>query len=260
MTDSSHDRYSSPLAGRYASQAMLALWSQQERHGLWRRLWLALAEAERELGVDIPEEALAQMRAHVDDIDFAAAAEYERRFRHDVMAHVHAFADVAPAARPYIHLGATSAYVTDNADLIIMRRALAFLRDKVGAALAALAAFACSSPAPTTPAAPAPGAVRGVVTDLAVAGPPTGGPGSEAYLLPGPDAPRTEAVRRAPVTGGPRSFEFALDSVPPGRYYLQACLEVGRGRACAPYTHQLGGQPAPIDVRAGAVTTIAVLF
>ncbi|MDF1501524.1 adenylosuccinate lyase [Roseisolibacter sp. H3M3-2] len=135
-------RYSSPLAERYASRAMLALWSPQERHGLWRRLWLALAEAERELGVDIPEAAVAQMRDHLDDIDFAAVAGYEKRFRHDVMAHVHAFADVAPEARRYIHLGATSCYVTDNGDLLLMRRGLEILRAKVLATLGALAAFA----------------------------------------------------------------------------------------------------------------------
>ena len=137
-----HTRYTSPLSERYASKAMLALWSPQTRHAEWRRLWLALAEAERALGVAIPEQAIAEMRAQVERIDFAAAAEYERRFRHDVMAHVHAFADAAPAARPYIHLGATSAYVTDNADLIIMRRGLQLLRDKAAAVLAALAAFA----------------------------------------------------------------------------------------------------------------------
>lgn len=138
----SHTGYTSPLSERYASRPMLALWSPQTRHGEWRRLWLALAEAERALGVAIPDEAIAQMRAQVENIDFAAAAEYERRFRHDVMAHVHAFADVAPAARPYIHLGATSAYVTDNADLLIMRRGLQLLRDKAAGVLAALAAFA----------------------------------------------------------------------------------------------------------------------
>jgi adenylosuccinate lyase len=137
-----HDRYSSPLAERYASKAMLELWSPQMRHGLWRRLWLALAEAEQRLGVPIPDDALAQMRAHLDDIDFAAVAVYERRFRHDVMAHVHAFGDVAPAAHKFIHLGATSAYVTDNADLILMRRGLALLRGKVLRVLRALASFA----------------------------------------------------------------------------------------------------------------------
>jgi adenylosuccinate lyase len=136
-----HRGYTSPLSERYASTAMLELWSPQMRHGLWRRLWLALAEAERELGVDIPEQAIAEMSARVDDIDFDAVAAYERRFRHDVMAHVHAFGDVAPAARAYIHLGATSAYVTDNADLMLMRRGLELLRGKVVTVLRALGAF-----------------------------------------------------------------------------------------------------------------------
>lgn len=140
--DDRHARYTSPLGERYASDAMLALWSARERYGLWRRLWLALAEAEQELGVAIPDEAIAQMHAHLDDIDFAAVAAYERRFRHDVMAHIHAFGDVAPAARPFIHLGATSCYVTDNGDLILLRRALELLRAKVLGVLAALADFA----------------------------------------------------------------------------------------------------------------------
>ncbi len=137
-----HSRYSSPLAERYSSRAMLELWSPAMRHGLWRQLWLALAEAEQELGVPIPEEALVQMRAHLEDIDFDVVAAYERRFRHDVMAHVHAFGDVAPAARGYIHYGATSAYVTDNADLILMRRGMELLRGKIVRVLRALATFA----------------------------------------------------------------------------------------------------------------------
>ncbi len=139
---SAHDRYSSPLADRYASAAMLELWSPRTRHGLWRRLWLALAEAQRELGVPIPDDAIAQMRAHLDEIDFTVVATYERRFRHDVMAHVHAFGDVAPAARGVIHLGATSAYVTDNTDLILMRRGLELLRGKLLGILRGLAVFA----------------------------------------------------------------------------------------------------------------------
>ncbi|HEY0997966.1 MAG TPA: lyase family protein, partial [Gemmatimonadaceae bacterium] len=137
-----HDRYASPLAERYASRAMLELWSPRTRYGLWRRLWLALAESQRELGVPIPDDALAQMRAHRDDLDFDAVAAYERRFRHDVMAHVHAFGDVAPAARPFVHLGATSAFVTDNADLILMRRGLELLRAKLQRTLRVLGAFA----------------------------------------------------------------------------------------------------------------------
>jgi adenylosuccinate lyase len=136
------DTYSSPLAARYASHAMLELWSPLQRHRLWRQLWIALAESEMELGVAIPAAAIAEMRAAADDIDFAAAAAYEKRFRHDVMAHVHTFADAAPAARRFIHLGATSAFVTDNADLILMRRALAMLRGRALEAVRALARFA----------------------------------------------------------------------------------------------------------------------
>jgi adenylosuccinate lyase len=121
---------------------MLELWSPATRYGLWRRLWLALAEAQRELGVAIPDEAIRQMRANLDKIDFKDVAAYEKRFRHDVMAHVHAFGDVAPAAKPFIHLGATSAYVTDNADLILMRRGLDLLRARTLDVLRSLAAFA----------------------------------------------------------------------------------------------------------------------
>lgn len=139
MTD---DRWRSPLGSRYASPAMQTLWGEPHRIGLWRRLWLALAESERELGLDIPEQALAQMRAHLDDADLATAARYERRFRHDVMAHIHAFGDQAPAARPYLHLGATSAFVTDNADLVIMRDGLRLLLGRLVAVLGALEKFA----------------------------------------------------------------------------------------------------------------------
>jgi adenylosuccinate lyase len=146
---STHARYSSPLSERYASKAMLELWSPQRRHRTWRELWLALAEAQRELGVRderghpvITDEGIAQMRAHLDDIDFAKAGDFERRFRHDVMAHVETFAAAAPAARPFIHLGATSAFVTDNADLVLMREGLTLLRSRIVAVLRALAEFA----------------------------------------------------------------------------------------------------------------------
>ncbi len=138
----SHDTYRSPLADRYASKAMLALWSLQTRHGLWRRLWLALAEAEKDLGVSISDDAISQMKAHLDDIDFTAVASYEQRFRHDVMAHIHAFGDVAPAAKGVIHLGATSCFVTDNGDLIQMRRGLELLRGRLISVIRALSAFA----------------------------------------------------------------------------------------------------------------------
>src|SRR5215203_6490888 len=139
MTD---DRWHSPLGSRYASPAMQTLWGERHRIGLWRRLWLALAETERELGLDIPDTALAQLRAHLDDADLEIAARYERRFRHDVMAHIHAFGDQAPAARPFLHLGATSAFVTDNADLIVMRDGLRLLLGRLVAVLGALERFA----------------------------------------------------------------------------------------------------------------------
>jgi adenylosuccinate lyase len=140
MTDSA--RYQSPLSNRYASPAMLALWSEKHKIGLWRRIWLALMESERELGLGIPETAVAELRAHLDDCDLAVAAQFERRFRHDVMAHVHALGDQAPAARPYLHLGATSAFVTDNADLMVIRDGLRILAGRLVALLRSLATFA----------------------------------------------------------------------------------------------------------------------
>ena len=121
---------------------MQALWGERRRIGLWRRLWLALMEAEKELGLDIPEHALAEVREHVDDADLERAAEHEKRLRHDVMAHIHHLGEQAPAARPYIHLGATSAYVTDNADLILMREGLELLLGRIAAVLVALAKLA----------------------------------------------------------------------------------------------------------------------
>ena len=121
---------------------MLQLWGAQTRYSLWRHLWLALAESQQQLGLAIPDSAITQMRAHLDDIDFKSVAEFERRFRHDVMAHVHAFGEVAPDARAFIHLGATSCYVTDNAELILMRRALGVLRAKIARIMRSLAEFA----------------------------------------------------------------------------------------------------------------------
>ncbi len=140
MTDDA--RYQSPLGSRYASAAMQRLWSERHKIGLWRRIWLALAETERELGLDIPAAALEEITAHLDDCDLAVAATYERRFRHDVMAHVHALGDQAPAARPYLHLGATSAFVTDNADMIVIRESLQLLLGRLVALARALGQFA----------------------------------------------------------------------------------------------------------------------
>jgi adenylosuccinate lyase len=140
---SEHDTYQHPLVGRYAAREMRQLFGQQKRIGIWRRLWLALAESEQELGLtQISDEALAQMRAHLDDIDFAKAADYEKQFRHDVMAHVHTFGEAAPAAKAIIHLGATSCYVTDNADLILMREGLGMLLRRLRGVIAAFAEFA----------------------------------------------------------------------------------------------------------------------
>ena len=118
-----YTQYDNPLIARYASAAMSELWSPQRKFSTWRRLWVALAEAEAELGLPVSPEQIAELKQHVDTIDFAAAERHERRLRHDVMAHVHAYGDVCPTARPIIHLGATSCYVTDNTDLILLREA-----------------------------------------------------------------------------------------------------------------------------------------
>ena len=119
------DRYESPLSSRYASAYMLKLFSADTRYQTWRRLWVALARAEHNLGLPVTAEQVAELEAHLTDIDYDCVAERERLVRHDVMAHVYAYGKVAPGAAGIIHLGATSCYVTDNADLIIMRDALA---------------------------------------------------------------------------------------------------------------------------------------
>ena len=142
-TPDRYDTYESPLASRNASREMLRLFSPRHKFGLWRRLWLELARCERELGIRrISEGALEQMEAKLDDIDFDRAAEWEKRLRHDVMAHVHTFEEIAPAAKGIIHLGATSQYVVDNADLIIMRDGLRLLAGRLAGAIDALATFA----------------------------------------------------------------------------------------------------------------------
>jgi adenylosuccinate lyase len=136
------DQYENPLIGRYASREMSALWSPQRKFSTWRQLWIALAEAEAELGLPIEAEQIAEMRQHAADIDFAAAARHEKRLRHDVMAHVHAFGDVCPKAKPIIHLGATSCFVTDNTDLLLIRESLQYVRNRLVAVIDRLAAFA----------------------------------------------------------------------------------------------------------------------
>ncbi len=121
---------------------MQILWGETHRASLWRKLWLALMESQRELGLAIPDQAIAELRRHLEDPDLAAVAQYERRFRHDVMAHIHALGDQAPAARPFLHLGATSAYVTDNADLLVIRESLQLILGRLLALLRTLATFA----------------------------------------------------------------------------------------------------------------------
>ncbi len=134
--------YDNPLVGRYASREMSELWGPQRKFSTWRKLWVALAEAEAELGLNISTEQIEQLRAHTDDIDLDRAAEIEKRLRHDVMAHVHLYGELCPLARPIIHLGATSAYVTDNTDLILMREALGQVRDRLVGVIDGLARFA----------------------------------------------------------------------------------------------------------------------
>ncbi len=135
-------RYLHPLTDRYASREMQEIFAPRHRFGTWRRLWLALAEAEKEMGLPISDEALAEMKATLDDLDLEKAAEYERRFRHDVMAHVHLFGDVAPQARAIIHLGAASAFIGDNTDLIQHREALSIIRARIVRCVEVLAGFA----------------------------------------------------------------------------------------------------------------------
>ncbi|HET6883030.1 MAG TPA: adenylosuccinate lyase [Pirellulales bacterium] len=136
------DYYDNPLIARYASREMSGLWGPQRKFRTWRRLWVALAEAEAELGLPITEGQLAELRAHVDDVDLELAARYERQLRHDVMAHVHAYGDACPSARGIIHWGATSCYVTDNTDLLLMREGLALVRDRLARVIDRLATFA----------------------------------------------------------------------------------------------------------------------
>lgn len=138
------DHYESPLGSRYASEYMLRLFSSDMRILTWRRLWVELARAEQELGLPVTKEQVAQLEAHLTDIDYDCAAAREKEVRHDVMAHVYAYGKVAPDAAGIIHLGATSCYVTDNADLVIYRQGLVYLKEQLKKVLANLAKFAQS--------------------------------------------------------------------------------------------------------------------
>ena len=137
-----NEKYNSPLSSRYASEYMLHLFSQEKRIQIWRRLWVALARAEHKLGLPVTAQQATELENHIEDIDFACAAAREKEVRHDVMAHVYAYGKVAPSAAGIIHLGATSCYVTDNADLILYREGLRYLRQELLGVMANLAAFA----------------------------------------------------------------------------------------------------------------------
>ena len=134
--------YENPLCARYASRTMQHIFSPDFKFSTWRRLWIALAESEQELGLPITDEQIAEMRAHIDDIDYEKAAEYESRLRHDVMAHIRTFGELCPNAKPIIHLGATSCYVGDNTDVIQLREGLLQIRKLLVNAIAALRDFA----------------------------------------------------------------------------------------------------------------------
>lgn len=135
------NNYESPFSARYASQYMTSLFSAQTRIETWRRLWVELARAESDLGLPITPDQVADLEAHVTDIDFDYAAEKEKEFRHDVMAHIHAYGKAAPSAAGIIHLGATSCYVTDNADLVLYRDALLYIRKELLKVIANLTDF-----------------------------------------------------------------------------------------------------------------------
>lgn len=136
------DKYVSPLCERYADAKMQKIFSADNRYSTWRKLWVALAEAEKELGLNITDGQIAEMQAHVYDIDYQKEAEYEKSLRHDVMAHIYAYGDVCPSARPIIHLGATSCYVTDNTDIILLKEGLTAIRALLVNAIAAVYNFA----------------------------------------------------------------------------------------------------------------------
>ena len=142
MIDSTPRPYQNPLIERYSSREMAVLWGPERRFSTWRALWIALAEAEKELGISITDAQLDQLRAFQDRLNLDRAAEFERKLRHDVMAHVHAYGEQCPDARPILHLGATSCFITDNADLILIREALQLVSARLAATIDRLATFA----------------------------------------------------------------------------------------------------------------------
>ncbi len=142
MSCNAANHYSNPLLERYASEHMSRIFSAQNKFSTWRRLWLVLAETQKKLGLNISDEQLQEMREHLDDIDFERARQLEFQFRHDVMAHIHTFGECCPKAKPIIHLGATSAFVSDNTDLIQMREALKLISSRLIALISNLKDFA----------------------------------------------------------------------------------------------------------------------
>ena len=138
----SYDRYVSPLSERYASKEMQYVFSPDKKFKTWRRLWIALAETEKELGLSITQEQIDELKAHAEDINYEVAKEREKVVRHDVMSHVYAYGQQCPKAKGIIHLGATSCYVGDNTDIIVMSEALEIVRKKLINVIAELAKFA----------------------------------------------------------------------------------------------------------------------
>ena len=137
-----NDRYQSPLSERYASKEMQYIFSPDMKFRTWRKLWIALAETEKELGLPITEEQIEELKAHADDINYEVAKEREKLVRHDVMSHVYAYGQQCPKAKGIIHLGATSCYVGDNTDIIVMAEALKLIRKKLVSVIDELSRFA----------------------------------------------------------------------------------------------------------------------
>ncbi len=141
-TSSEKLKFEHPLVSRYASKEISFIWSPAKKFSTWRKLWLVLAEVEKELGLDISDDQIEEMKNHLTDINFELAEKKEAEFRHDVMAHVHTFGEVCPKAKPIIHLGATSCYVGDNTDIIQMKESLILIRSKVVKLLSIMKGFA----------------------------------------------------------------------------------------------------------------------
>lgn len=136
------DKYEHPLINRYSSKDMNYIWSPKYKFSTWRKLWYVLAESQQELGLNINDNQLTEMKENIHNIDFNMAADFEKKYKHDVMAHVHTYGNVAPLAKPIIHLGATSCYVGDNTDLIQMRESFCLIRNKLIKLIDVMSSFA----------------------------------------------------------------------------------------------------------------------